>query len=125
MRRTEEPKTAPRMTAGVNVACGLALAACALAVLIAVSAHAQDNPAAGPTVPAPDGTRQHLVPSHFDAQGKYVPQHYETTKPLHFRGYFAADAQKRAADKQHGYQEPAPQYTTPIDPSTLQPMEGR
>lgn len=100
-------------------------------LLIAVSARAQDYPAAGSALPQPsplpsqDGTRQHLVGPHFDAQGKYVPQHYEATKALPFRGYFAADQAARDKQKQHGYAEPPADYTTPIDPDKLMPMEGR
>lgn len=76
-------------------------------------------------LPSADGTRQHLVGPHIDAQGKYVPQHYEATKKIPFRGYFAADEQKRQAQKQHGYAEPIPDYTTPLDPNEMKPIEGR
>ncbi len=54
-----------------------------------------------------------------------MPPHYEATKKLPFRGYFAADAAQREKQRQHGYAEPTPDYTTPIDPSEDKPMEGR
>ncbi len=78
----------------------------------------------GSPVPLPDGTRQRYVGPHFDAQGRYVPQHYETaTKKLPFRGYYRDDAAARAA-QQHGYDEPAPDYSTP-DTTPDKPIEGR
>lgn len=102
-----------------------------LALLIAISAQAQDYPAAGATetpspLPPADGTRQRMVGPHFDVQGKYVPPHYEANKKkLPFRGYFAAQDKAQQGQKQHGYAEAPPDYTMPIDPNQDKPMEGR
>jgi hypothetical protein len=100
-----------------------------LAFVIAVSAQAQDYPAApstpGTPLPLPDGQRQHYVPGHFNGQGMYVAPHYEATKTLHFRGYYAADAQQRQAQKQHGYQEPGNTYTQPLEDTRGKKVEGR
>ncbi len=74
---------------------------------------------------APGGLRQHFVQGHFDGKGQYVPPHYETKKPLHFRGYYAADAKQRLADKQHGYQEPATVYMPPVEDTAGKLVEGR
>lgn len=119
------------INASVDVGHLIVPAVFTLALLIAGSARAQDYPAAGSaaplsSLPSFDGTRQRLVGPHFDAQGKYVPQHYEpATKKLPFRGYFADQEKQRQAQKQHGYAEAPPDYTTPIDPSQEKPMEGR
>lgn len=133
------PRTGRRIAArhkpSANVSRLVACAGATLVLLIAVPAPAQDYraPAAAPpdadlpqgsTVPLPDGTRQHYVGPHFDAQGKYVPPHYEVPKPMQFRGYFPKDAAMREGQKQHGYDEPAPDYTTP-DTTPEKPMEGR
>ena len=102
-----------------------------LALVMPFSARAQDYPAPGSAtnpsaVTSLDGTRQRLVGPHFDAQGRYVPPHYESAnKKLPFRGYFAEQEKLRQAARQRGYAEPPPDYTTPIDPSQLKPMEGR
>lgn len=102
-----------------------------LALVIPLSARAQDYPAPGSAtnpsaVPSLNGTRQRLVGPHFDAQGRYVPPHYEAaTKKLPFRGHFAAQQKQRDAARQRGYAEAPPDYTTPIDPSQLKPIEGR
>jgi hypothetical protein len=94
----------------------LALLAATLALLIGGAAHAQD--AAAPPLqaplppPLPDQSRQHYVPQHFDRNGVYVPPHYEAPKPTQFRGYFADKEAQRQREKQHGYQEPTPNYTT-------------
>jgi hypothetical protein len=74
---------------------------------------------------APSGQRQHYVAQHFDAQGKFVPPHYEAVKPSKFRGYYAADEQKRAKQRQHGYKEPTPDYTTQYEDTRAKPIEGR
>ncbi|MDA8248318.1 MAG: hypothetical protein M0Z28_04000 [Rhodospirillales bacterium] len=67
-----------------------------------------------------------MVGPHFDAQGKYVPPHYEANKKkLPFRGHFAAQDKAQQAQKQHGYAEAPPDYTTQIDPNQEKPMEGR
>lgn len=55
----------------------------------------------------------------------YVAPHYEATKTLHFRGYYAADAQQRQAQKQHGYQEPGNTYTQPLEDTRGKKVEGR
>lgn len=73
---------------------------------------------------APNGTRQRLVGPHFDAQGKFVPQHYEAAQKPKLHGYFADQEQKRQ-QHQPGYAEPTPNYTTPLDPGDLKPIEGR
>ncbi len=75
-------------------------------------------------MPLPDGTRQRYVGPHFDAQGRYVPPHYEGPKKLPFRGYFQADEVARAAQKQRGYAETPPDYTTP-DNTPDKKVEGR
>jgi hypothetical protein len=97
---------------------------------MAVAAHAQGYQAGTPgadngsNVPLLNGTQQHYVGPHFDAQGKYVAPHYEGQKTMPFRGYFPEDEAKRETSRHHGYDEPAPDYTTP---NTMQdkPMEGR
>lgn len=128
----------PRNKVSAPGGAGVALAALTLALLMAGGARAQDNPV--PTyqapahalpqespIPALNGDKQHYVSGHFDAQGKYVAPHYESGKLLPFRGYFAADDLKRQQQRQQqrGYAEPQMDYTTPIDPSKLKPMEGR
>ena len=82
-------------------------------------------PQAGTSLPSPDGTRQRWVGPHFDAEGKYVAPHYESAnKKPPFRGYFP-DQMKQQAQRQHGYAEPAPDYSMPVDPDQMKPMEGR
>jgi hypothetical protein len=77
-------------------------------------------------LPLTNGTLQRYVGPHFDAQGRYVPPHYEqANKKPRFRGYFAQDEQARDAQQQRGYKLPPPNYTTPIDPSQEKPIEGR
>ena len=103
--------------------------AATLALVITVSAQAQDylaQPGASPSpLPTTPGERQHYVAGHFDTKGKFVPPHYEATKTLHFRGYYAADAQARLNQKQHGYKEPTPVYSMPEAPPIDKPVEGR
>lgn len=79
-----------------------------------------------PPVLVPNGTRQRLVPQHFDQQGRFVPSHYESGKELRFRGYFAKDAKQREDEKQRGYALPPPDYgdTTP-PPMPEKKIEGR
>lgn len=118
--------------ASANVSRFVVLAAITLVLLIPAAAPAQDYRAPvpggalppGPTVPLPDGTRQHYVGPHFDAQGRYVPPHYEGTKKLPFRGHYQADEEARAAQKQRGYAETPPDYTTP-NTTPDKTMEGR
>ena len=122
----------PPFGAGANVSRFAVLTLIALALLIPAVAPAQDYRAPGPgdalatgsTMPLPDGTRQHYVGPHFDAQGRYVPPHYEATKKLPFRGYYQADEAARAAQKQRGYAETPPDYTTP-DNRPDKTVEGR
>jgi hypothetical protein len=90
-----------------------------LAFLIASPAFAQD---AGPLMP--DQSRQRYVPQHFDRNGQFVPPHFEAPKPPPFRGYFADKEAQRDRAKFHGYQEPAPDYTTAPPPDD-QRIEGR
>lgn len=114
------PAAAP-CEASANVSAPVILATVTLVLLIAASARAQDYrtpalgaaPPSGTVLPLPNGTRQHYVGPHFDAKGRYVPPHYEATKQLPFRGYYSADEAAREAQKQHGYTEPPPDYTTP------------
>jgi hypothetical protein len=112
------------------------VAAISLTVLIAAPAFAQQptgfpNPAQQPlAAPAPlavpNGTRQRLVPQHFDAQGRFVPSHYEAPKTLRFRGHFAQDAQQRENEKQRGYALPVPDYGDPTPPPMRdKKIEGR
>jgi len=76
-------------------------------------------------LPSNDGTLQRWVGPHFNAAGKYVPPHYElANKKPPFRGYFPTQMNQRAK-RQRGYTEPAPDYTTPVDPADLKPIEGR
>ena len=72
----------------------------------------------------PDQTRKHFVPQHFTPQGVYVPPHYEARKPAPFRGYFADKEAQRQREKQTGYKEPTPNYTTPQD-DVGRHVEGR
>jgi hypothetical protein len=117
--------------ASADMAPMLALVVATLALLISFPARAQEYRGAalaeppGPIAPLPDGTRQRFVPQHFDAQGRYVPPHYEPSKKAYFRGYFAADEKVRQEQRKRGYKEPTPDYTTPFDPSKEKPMEGR
>jgi hypothetical protein len=102
----------------------LALLATTLAFLIGTpllepSARAQDignQPA--------DQSLQRYVPQHFDRNGLYVPPHFETPKPPPFKGYFADKQAERERSKNHGYKEPAPDYTTTPPPDD-QRIEGR
>ena len=118
--------------ASANVSRFVVPAAITLVLLIPAVAPAQDYRAPvpggaqppGSMLPLPDGTRQHYVGPHFDAQGRYVPPHYEGTKKLPFRGYYQADEVARAAQKQHGYAETPPDYTTP-DTTPDKKVEGR
>lgn len=120
------------LKASANVSRFVVAAAITLVLLIPAFAPAQDYRApvpggalpTGTTVPLPDGTRQHYVGPHFDAQGRYVPPHYEGPKKPPFRGYYQADEVARAAQKQHGYAETPPDYTTP-NTTPDKPMEGR
>lgn len=75
-------------------------------------------------MPLPDQSRQHYVPQHFDHNGQFIPPHFETTKPPAFRGYFADKQAERARDKDHGYKEPTPDYTT-VPSDDDKHMEGR
>jgi hypothetical protein len=106
----------------------LALLSVTLAVLIAAPVFAQNAPPtlAPPATKPPSTTqsRQHFVPQHVTRDGKYVAPHYEATQPTPFRGYFADQQAARERQKQHGYHEPAPDYTTPED-YTGRHMEGR
>jgi len=95
------------------------LLAATLALLIAGHAVAQDMPDQPPTQ-----SRQRYVPQHFDRNGVYVPPHFEAPKPPPFRGYFADKQAQRERDKDHGYKEPAPDYTTTPPPDD-QRIEGR
>jgi hypothetical protein len=79
---------------------------------------------AAPDSTIPNQTREHFVPQHLTREGAYVPPHYEARRPPPFRGYFAGEEARRQLGQQHGYQEPAPIYTTPQD-DTGQHMEGR
>lgn len=95
--------------------------------MAAVAAHAQNyaTPPATSPLPLNNGELQRWVGPHIDANGRYVPPHYETAnKKPPFRGYFL-DPAKRQPQRQHGYTEPAPDYTMPIDPSQMKPIEGR
>jgi hypothetical protein len=112
------------------------IAMISLTVLIAAPAFAQQptglpDPAQPPLAApaplvAPNGTRQRLVPQHFDAQGRFVPSHYEAPKTLRFRGHFEQDAKQRENEKQRGYALPVPDYgdATP-PPMRDKKIEGR
>lgn len=129
--RATKPAATPR-EASANVGWIVRLAGAALGVLMAVAAHAQGYPAATPgmdlsqgsNIPLPNGTQQHYVGPHFDAQGKYVGPHYEGLKTMPFRGYYPEDEAKREASRHHGYDEPPPDYSTPDTPQD-KPVEGR
>lgn len=125
-------RAAAPLKASANVSRFVVPAAITLVLLIPAAALAQDYRAPvpggaqppGSTLPLPDGTRQHYVGPHFDAQGRYVPPHYETTKKLPFRGHYQADEVARTGQKQRGYAETPPDYTTP-DTTPDKKVEGR
>jgi hypothetical protein len=107
----------------------LALLVASPVLLIALGVQAQDDPLppafdAPPQVYQQPGIREHYVPQHFDATGKYVAPHYEAQKELRFRGYYDKDIEaRRLQHQQKGYALPEQPDTTPALPD--QRPEGR